>query len=125
VDLAAGVARESGKKRITPRSVNLAIRSDQDFSALLADALVSGGGVAPHINKVLVKSKKKRKSKRSKRSGKKKSSSPKKAKSPKKKSKSKKKKSKKSSGKKRSKGKKSKKSGKKSKKSKSAASQEV
>ena len=90
VHLAGNSAKDLHKKRITPRAVNLAIRGDADFAAMLSDALISGGGVMPHINKVLVKGKKKKKSKK-KKSKKAKSGSPKKkvkkAKSPKKKSK--------------------------------------
>jgi len=134
VDLAANAAKDIGKKRITPRAINLAIRGDVDFNALLSEALVSQGGVLPRINKVLIKGKKKKKSKKGKKSKKSaKSGSPKKAKSPKKKkSKSgKKKSSKKSGGKKKSskkaKSSKKKKSsgGKKSKSKKAAASQEA
>jgi histone H2A len=133
VDLASNAAKHLGKKRITPRAISLAIRGDSDFNALLADALVSGGGVTPHINKVLIKGKKKRKGKKKKKSSKAKSGSPKKAKSPKKKKSSKKKKSagKKSKSKASKKKKKSKKkSGGKKKKSgkskkKAAASQEA
>lgn len=136
VDLAANAAKDIGKKRITPRAINLAIRGDVDFNALLSEALVSQGGVLPRINKVLIKGKKKKskKSKKGKKSKKSaKSGSPKKAKSPKKgkKSKGKKKSSKKSGGKKKSskkaKSSKKKKSsgGKKSKSKKAAASQEA
>jgi len=132
VDLAANAAKDIGKKRITPRAINLAIRGDVDFNALLSEALVSQGGVLPRINKVLIKGKKKKKSKKGKKSKKsKKSGSPKKAKSPKKKkSKGKKKSGKKSGGKKKSskktKSKKKKSSPKKKSKSKKpAASQEA
>ena len=140
VDLAANAAKDIGKKRITPRAINLAIRGDVDFNALLSEALVSQGGVLPRINKVLIKGKKKKKSKKGKKgkkSKKSKSGSPKKAKSPKKKkSKGKKKTSgkKKSGGKKKSSKKSKKKSGgkksggkksKKSTKAAAAASQEA
>eukprot|EP01083_Nonionella_stella_P263218 894369_1 len=112
VDLSGAIAKSSKKKRITPRAVNLAIRSDADMNALLGDALVSGGGVLPHINKVLLKGKKKKRSKKKKAKKVKaaKSGSPKKKKkSSGKKSKAKKSKGKKKSGgKKKSKGKKSK-----------------
>lgn len=132
VDLAGNTAKDAGKKRITPRAINLAIRGDPDFSAMLSDALVCGGGVLPHINKVLIKGKKKRKGKKKKKAKKagspkkaKKAKSPKKKKSKgKKKSKSKEKKKKKSKSKK-SKSKKSGKKAAKTKKVKAAASQEA
>lgn len=125
IDLSGNAAKDAHKKRITPRTINLAARKDADFSALLSDALVCGGGVAPHINKLLIKGKKKRKGKKKKKvkAAKVKTGSPKKAKSPKKK-KSKSKKSKKSGKKKKSKAKKSKKSKKSGKKA-PAASQEA
>lgn len=110
VQASAAALKDAGKKRLTPRYINLGIRADEEFSNLLSGAVISGGGVLPHINKVLLKTKKSKK-------GKKKSKKVKKVKAPKvKKAKS----SKKKSSKKKKSGKKAKKSkAKKSKKSKS------
>lgn len=52
IELSGSVAKKAKKQRITPRAINLAVRADADLNALLGDALVSGGGVQPHINKV-------------------------------------------------------------------------
>jgi len=90
VELAGAAAKDADKKRITPRYINLAIRGDDEFGTLLHGAIISGGGVMPHINKVLVKGKKSKSSSSS--SGKK----DKKEKKSKSKSKSKSKKEKKS-----------------------------
>ena len=59
VELAGTAAIDGHKKRITPRYINLAIRADEEFNTLLQGAVISGGGVQPHINKVLVKKQKK------------------------------------------------------------------
>jgi len=107
VQVAAAAAKDAGKKRLTPRYINLGIRADDEFNNLLSGAVISGGGVLPHINKVLLKTKKSKKKKK-KKAKKVKAPKVKKAKKPKKKKKSKKKKSKKKKSKK-SKSKKSKK----------------
>eukprot|EP01084_Bolivina_argentea_P018949 35258_1 len=120
VQIAAASAKDAGKKRLTPRYINLGIRGDDEFNNLLNGAVISGGGVLPHINKVLLKKTKKakkKKAKKPKKEKKPKSPKPKKAKKAKKSKKSKKSKKKKSA--KKSKKTKKSKSPKKSKKSKS------
>eukprot|EP01084_Bolivina_argentea_P144022 252789_1 len=91
VTAAAAAAKDADKKRLTPRYINLGIRGDDEFSNLLAGAIISGGGVLPHINKVLLKTKKTKKKK--KKAKKEKKPKAPKAKKPKKKKASKKKKS--------------------------------
>jgi len=71
VELAGAAAHSAKKKRITPRSLNLAIRNDDEFQQLLQSATISGGGVRPNILKQLQKKKKAGHKKR--RSGSKKS----------------------------------------------------
>jgi histone H2A len=87
VELAGSAAKDSNKKRITPRYINLAVRSDDEFGTLLHGAVIAGGGVQPHINKSLLK--KGKSGKKSRRSSSK-SSKPAKAKKAKKSKKEKK-----------------------------------
>ena len=49
---------EGGKKRITPRHIQLAIHSDQDLCQLLRNVTISSGGVWPHIRSELLPVKK-------------------------------------------------------------------
>jgi len=65
VELAGAAAHSAKKKRITPRSLNLAIRNDDEFQQLLQSATISGGGVRPNILKQLQKKKKAHKKRRS------------------------------------------------------------
>jgi histone H2A len=54
LELAGNAATDNKKNRITPRFVNLAIRSDNELNTLLGGACVSSGGVMPYINKALL-----------------------------------------------------------------------
>merc|ERR1712232_1208059 len=97
IELSGVAAGEAKKKRITPRYLNLAIRGDEEFSQLLQNATISGGGVKPNILKQLkTKGKKKSRKSKSKKSKKEKKSKSKKEKKDKKSKKSKSSKSKKS-----------------------------
>eukprot|EP00352_Strombidinopsis_acuminata_P002871 CAMPEP_0176379446 /NCGR_PEP_ID=MMETSP0126-20121128/30364_1 /TAXON_ID=141414 ORGANISM="Strombidinopsis acuminatum, Strain SPMC142" /NCGR_SAMPLE_ID=MMETSP0126 /ASSEMBLY_ACC=CAM_ASM_000229 /LENGTH=141 /DNA_ID=CAMNT_0017742227 /DNA_START=22 /DNA_END=447 /DNA_ORIENTATION=+ len=53
LELAGNVATESKKKTIMPRHIQLAIQNDEEFSRLMAHALLSEGGVSPNIHEFL------------------------------------------------------------------------
>lgn len=53
VELSGNAARDLKVKRITPRHLQLAIRSDGELNDLVR-ATIAGGGVVPHIHKALV-----------------------------------------------------------------------
>ena len=50
LELAGNVATESKKKTIMPRHIQLAIQNDEEFSRLMANTLLSEGGVSPNIH---------------------------------------------------------------------------
>ncbi|KAF8290290.1 putative histone H2A [Trypanosoma cruzi] len=58
---AAGAVREGGEpagkeaKRLTPRTVTLAVRHDDDLGMLLKNVTLSRGGVMPSLNKAVAK----------------------------------------------------------------------
>lgn len=54
-ELSGQVAKHSKRKRIMPRHLLLAIKSDQEMNKLLADVIISEGGVVPLIHAVLLK----------------------------------------------------------------------
>jgi histone H2A len=54
VELAGNAAAQNKKSRITPRFVNMAIRSDEELNKLLGHASISAGGVMPNINASLL-----------------------------------------------------------------------
>lgn len=61
VELASKVAPESkatGKKRITPRALSLAVRKDADLSVLLKSVTITKGGVVGTSSKAVDKKKK-------------------------------------------------------------------
>jgi histone H2A len=70
------VAAKGAKKgRVSPRSLTLAVRADEELGSLLKDVTISRGGVPAGINKALEKKKKasKKGGKKSKKAGSKKS----------------------------------------------------
>eukprot|EP00927_Polykrikos_kofoidii_P056023 TRINITY_DN50200_c0_g1_i1.p1 TRINITY_DN50200_c0_g1~~TRINITY_DN50200_c0_g1_i1.p1 ORF type:complete len:219 (+),score=52.35 TRINITY_DN50200_c0_g1_i1:115-771(+) len=64
LELAGNAAKEVRAKRLTPRHLQLAIRSDDELDALVK-ATIAGGGVVPHVEKSLFTEKKKKKHKKS------------------------------------------------------------
>tara|TARA_B100000787_G_scaffold167589_2_gene154653 strand:- start:1367 stop:1708 length:342 start_codon:yes stop_codon:yes gene_type:complete len=45
IEMAAGKAEENKKKRIVPRHILLAVRTDKDFSKLFGNVTIPNGGV--------------------------------------------------------------------------------
>lgn len=64
LELSVKAAAQNSKKpkRISPRTLTLAVRHDDDLGALLQNVTVSNGGVLPNVNKALAKKSKKSKS---------------------------------------------------------------
>lgn len=63
LELAGKVAAQHKKKRITPRSITLAVRHDEELSKLLRDVTITQGGVLPNLHEVLKKKSKSSKKK--------------------------------------------------------------
>ncbi|PWV16642.1 putative histone H2A [Trypanosoma cruzi] len=57
LELSVKAASQQAKKpkRLTPRTVTLAVRHDDDLGTLLKDVTLSRGGVMPSLNKALAK----------------------------------------------------------------------
>ena len=51
----AAAQNKSKSKRLTPRTLTLAVRHDDDLGALLQNVTLSRGGVVPSLNKALAK----------------------------------------------------------------------
>lgn len=50
LELAGSAARDSKKKRINPRHIQLAMRKDEELNQLLGHVTISEGGVMPFIH---------------------------------------------------------------------------
>lgn len=57
LELSGECAYKHQRKRIIPRHILLAVKQDQELSLLLKDAILSEGGVTPHIEYVLLQKK--------------------------------------------------------------------
>ena len=55
LELAGGQAKDFSKNRITPRHIQLAVRSDPELNELLKDVTICNGGVCPNIPTALQK----------------------------------------------------------------------
>ena len=53
LDLAGQCADEHKKKTIQPRHLQLAIRNDDELNKLMAESLISAGGVRPNVSEIL------------------------------------------------------------------------
>ena len=74
LELAGKSAQQAKKKRITPRTITLAVRHDEELSALLKNVTFSAGGVPPNVHKSLLTKKDKRRRRKSKKGSKSKAS---------------------------------------------------
>ncbi|KAG4073834.1 hypothetical protein HA402_014039 [Bradysia odoriphaga] len=54
MELAGNAARDYKKKRVIPRHILLAVRSDAELNSLLSQVTISQGGVLPGIHTVLL-----------------------------------------------------------------------
>ncbi|NXJ23889.1 H2A protein, partial [Dicrurus megarhynchus] len=54
LELAGDMVLANGKKRITPRDVQLAIRNDSELGDLLSNVMIAEGGVMPNIQSALL-----------------------------------------------------------------------
>ncbi|KAL7410340.1 histone-fold-containing protein [Mrakia frigida] len=55
LELAGNAAQDNKKRRIVPRHLVLAVRNDEELDVLLADVVISEGGVLPNIRPELKK----------------------------------------------------------------------
>ena len=61
IELASSAAQYHKKKRITPRHVQLGIRTDRELSQLLSSVTIAQGGVSPNIDAMLLPKRKSKK----------------------------------------------------------------
>ncbi|KAJ4929402.1 hypothetical protein JOQ06_005010 [Pogonophryne albipinna] len=54
LELAGNACRDNQKHRISPRHILLAVRTDEEINTLLAEVIISEGGVLPNIHAILV-----------------------------------------------------------------------
>nr|AFY23216.1 histone H2A.1 [Hematodinium sp. SG-2012] len=57
LELSGNQAKQLKKRRITPRNLLMAIKSDQELDQLIKGTIISGGGVVPFVHEVLKKNK--------------------------------------------------------------------
>ena len=60
LELAGNAAKDNKKQRIVPRHIMLAVKNDDELSALLQGVTISNAGVLPNINSALLPEKKKK-----------------------------------------------------------------
>ena len=54
LELAGNACRDLRKKRINPRHVTLAVRSDQELNEFLGGVTIAGGGVLPNLHSIFL-----------------------------------------------------------------------
>ena len=57
-EVAGNICEQHKKKTIAPKHLNLGIRSDEEFSKLMSEVVISQGGQLPNINEFFQKKKK-------------------------------------------------------------------
>lgn len=57
-EVAGNICEQHKKKTIAPKHLNLGIRSDEEFSKLMSEVVISQGGQLPSINEYFLKKKK-------------------------------------------------------------------
>lgn len=55
LELSGNAARENKRRRINPRSIQLAVRSDEELNQLLPKVIIPNSGVLPNIHAILLK----------------------------------------------------------------------
>ena len=55
LELSGNAARDNKRRRINPRSIQLAVRSDEELNQLLPKVIIPNSGVLPNIHAVLLK----------------------------------------------------------------------
>ena len=68
LELAGNAAKDNKRSRITPRHIQLAVRSDDELNRFFANAIIASGGVLPNIHQSLMPAKKGKKAKKGGRS---------------------------------------------------------
>ena len=63
LELSGNAAKDNKKQRITPRHIQLAVRSDEELNILFGNAIIASGGVLPNIHEALIPNSKKGKGK--------------------------------------------------------------
>jgi len=58
LEIAGEICKESGKQRLMPRHIELAVRDDDDLGRHFQNKTVAGGGNAPYINPCVLPKKK-------------------------------------------------------------------
>jgi len=58
LEISGNHARDSKRKRISPRHILLAIQNDEELKKLMDAVIIPGGGRVPHVHRALVKSEK-------------------------------------------------------------------
>ena len=57
-EVAGNICEQHKKKTIAPKHLNLGVRSDEEFSKLMSEVVISQGGQLPFINEAFLKKKK-------------------------------------------------------------------
>ena len=57
LEIAGAVCQDEGKHLITPKHLNLGLRSDEEFSKLISSVMISQGGTKVFVHEALQKKK--------------------------------------------------------------------
>ena len=64
LELAGNAAKDNKRTRVTPRHIQLAVRSDDELNGFFANTVIAAGGVLPNIHQSLMPAKKGKKAKK-------------------------------------------------------------